>query len=438
VVSVLRNVTDLGRARAELEDQYRKLRVAEAEARAERHRLELIIDSVADPILVTDGAGDIVLMNTPAERLFTVPALADEEIERHVRTNDAHFSSFVGSLFSSRSARHVGEVGLIDPETGEALPTEAISGKILSDAGELTAVVTILHDRREAIEKARLYEQVKRASEELEGKVRAATAELAKQNELLRRQAIAIEQASAAKSLFLANMSHEFRTPLNAVLGYTNMLLKGVSGRVEGAVERNLMRIDSNARHLLAIVNDILDISRIEAGRMPVHFDTFAVRDLVSEVVAELEPIIQSKSFEVNVDVSSRLREIRSDRHKVKQIVLNFLSNALKFTHKGSITIVGRTRRDELSIAVRDTGIGIAPEDQSKIFEDFQQADGSPTRAYGGAGLGLAICRRLADMIGGRITVESQLGVGSTFALHLPLRAVGQGRRSDARARRQT
>src|SRR5712664_3233750 len=161
------------------------------------------------------------------------------------------------------------------------MPVEAIAGKILSEHGELTAVVTILHDRREALEKAKLYEQLKQASDELERKVQTATADIVQQNELLRRQAIELEQASALKSQFLANMSHEFRTPLNAILGYTSMLLKGVSGEMTAQQRRNLERIDSNSHHLLSIINDILDISRIEAGKMPLTLVEFLLPDMV-------------------------------------------------------------------------------------------------------------------------------------------------------------
>jgi PAS domain S-box-containing protein len=420
IVSVLRNVTDLRRATEELSENYRRIRMAEAEVRSERDRLDLIIDSVADPILVSDDAGKVTLMNAPAERLFTGAADGDESAQRHLRTNDAHFSSFISGLLSDGTeVRRRGEVSLTDVATGAPLPYEAIAGKVLSEAGELVAVVTILHDRSEALERARLYEQVKEASSELEAKVVAATTELARQNKLLRHQAVELEQASALKSQFLANMSHEFRTPLNAILGYASILLQGISGELNPAQRKALDRIASNGRHLVGIISEILDLSRIEAGRMPLQISTFTPKQLMEEVLAEMEPIIARSKLTVSSHVSSDLGPILSDRQKVKQVVLNLLSNALKFTREGSVTI--RTAYagtpSMVTIAITDTGIGIDASDHEKIFEDFQQVDSSVARPYGGTGLGLSICRRLATMLGGRLDMQSEVGRGSTFTL---------------------
>ena len=425
VVSILRNVTDLARAKEEIEESYRTLRMAQAEVRDERHRLDLIIDSVADPILVTDQEGDIVLMNEPAERLFNVPATASEAAQRHVRSNGAHLTSFVSNVLTrTGEQRYRGEIQLTEPATGRTLPVEGVAGTILSEQGELMWVVTILHDLTEAIEKGRLFEQLKQASAELERKVQEATAELADQNELLRRQHIALEQASALKSQFLANMSHEFRTPLNAILGYTHMLLHGVTGPVSEQQRKSLTRIDSNSRHLLALINDILDITRIEAGRMPLNLSTFRIAELLKEVMSELEPIIKRSNLVVTAKMPRSLPTIKSDRQKVKQIVLNLLSNALKFTPAGAVTMSATHNVESrtIDIAVRDTGVGIPDDDQAKVFEDFRQLDSSPARGYGGTGLGLSICRRLSQMLGGTIELESQLGRGSTFTLRLPAR----------------
>ncbi len=423
IVSVLRNVTDLRRATEEIEENYRRLGVAEAATRAERDRLDLILNSVLDPVLVTDPEGNIVRMNPPAERMFTfAQGKRDVEVERRVRTNDAVFSSFVSSLYAGQSRHWRRQLNLIDPQTGATVPVEAISGKVVSKQGEETAVVTILHDLTEAEEKAHLYEQVTRHSEELREKVREATAELAEQNELLRRQAFQLEQASAMKSQFLANVSHELRTPLNAIIGYTHLMLEGVSGEISRPQQDKLSRIDANARHLLAVINDLLDITRIESGKMPVQRDRLRLPELIDEVMSEVEPVIAGTRLAVTRALSPHLPEIETDRQKVKQIVLNLLSNALKFTPQGSVAI--RLEHDgdagEISISVTDTGIGIADENQKTIFEAFEQANSSYARRQGGTGLGLTICRRLAHLLDGRIVLSSRLGEGSTFTLFLP------------------
>src|SRR5947207_728062 len=319
IVSILRNIPDLRQATRQIDENYAKLRAAEGEVRAERDRLNLVIDSVADPIIVTDQEGEISLMNNPAERLFTMVPGAGEDAQRIVRANDAHFTSFISGLLSTGwELTRRGEIALVDPNTGKAVPVEALAAKMLSDLGELTAIVTLLHDRTEAIERAQLYEQLKLASEELEGKVQSATAELARQNELLRRQALELEQASAAKSQFLANVSHELRTPLNAILGYAAMTLQGVSGELMAPQRRNLSRIDANARHLLTLITEILDITRIEAGSLPIQVTAFTVTELLREVTTELEPIIAKSALKVETRVAPDLPTLRSDRQKVK------------------------------------------------------------------------------------------------------------------------
>jgi signal transduction histidine kinase len=253
--------------------------------------------------------------------------------------------------------------------------------------------------------------------------VHEATTELVRRNELLQRQHLELEQASQLKSQFLANMSHEFRTPLNAILGYTSMLLQGVSGELAPAQKNKLERVDSNSRHLLSIINDILDISRIEAGKMPLHLEEFELPTLLGELLAEVEPLIQKARLQMVTEIAD-MPPLLSDRQKVKQIVLNLLTNAIKFTPRGSVKVRAATDavKREVSISVQDTGIGIAEQDHAKVFEDFRQADNSVTREYGGAGLGLSICRRLAAMLGGSIELRSKLGRGSTFTVVIPRR----------------
>jgi signal transduction histidine kinase len=347
---------------------------------------------------------------------------SDRESERRVRANDAVFTSFATDLYAGRSQRWRKDLTLSDPETGVQIPMEAISAKTVTRLGQETAIVTILHDQSEAAEKALLYDQVKRHSDELEERVRDATGELADQNELLRRQALQLEHASAMKSQFLANVSHELRTPLHAIVGYTSVLLEGMAGPLAEPQQEKLKRVDSNASHLLAIINDLLDLSRIESGKMPVRIERFPVSEVFDEVKTETESLIQASDLEVHFKALEDLPELATDRQKVKQILLNLLSNALKFTPAGEVRIEAYFDRtgDQVAISVTDTGVGISHESQRTIFEAFGQSASFFAASQTGTGLGLSICRRLAKILGGDITLESEPGEGSTFTLLLP------------------
>jgi PAS domain S-box-containing protein len=428
VVSVLRNVTDLGRARQELEENYRRLMEAQVQMRTERNRLDLLVDSVGDPIIVTDPAGDILMTNAPAERFFTSHKGSDKDAQRRVQANVAQFSSFITGLMMQSGAtgtqqRWRERLTITEPETGRAVPMEAVAGSMMARPSELNGVVTVLHDQTETIERERLYAELQQASVGLEIRVREATAELANQNELLRRQALALEQSSAAKSQFLANVSHEFRTPLNAILGYSLMLMGGFYGPLTEEQTRTVQRIDANSKHLATLINDVLDIERIEAGRMPLQISQFPVQDLLREVMEELQGVIAQSTAAVTVSVPE-LPRLKSDRQKLKQIVVNLLSNALKYTKEGTVEIIAThdSATGRVALSVRDSGVGIAPEDHTRIFEPFQQAKRVITRPQGGTGLGLAISRRLAQMLGGDIAVQSALGEGSTFTVTIPVR----------------
>jgi PAS domain S-box-containing protein len=436
VVSVLRNVTDLWRARQELEANYRRLSEAELRMRTERNRLDLLVDSVADPIIVTDPAGDILMTNAPAERFVTVPEGASKEHALHVQANVAQFSSFVSGLLvqSGTNQRWRQRITVTDPASGRVVPMEAVAGTMMSGPSELSGVVTVLHDQTETIERERLYAELQKASAQLEMRVREATAELAHQNELLRRQALALEQASAAKSQFLANVSHEFRTPLNAILGYSLMLIGGFYGALTDEQLKTVQRIDANSKHLATLINDVLDIERIEAGRMPLQISQFPLDEVVREVMEELQGVIAQAPATVQVTLPEQVPRLRSDRQKLKQILVNLLSNALKYTKHGRVDIVAahEPERGRVLLKVRDTGLGIAPEDHTRIFEPFQQAKRVITRPQGGTGLGLAISRRLARLLGGDISLESVLGAGSTFTVEIPLRVRTRAGRTEA------
>lgn len=227
--------------------------------------------------------------------------------------------------------------------------------------------------------------------------------------------------ASRAKSSFLANMSHELRTPLNAVIGYTEMLEEDAIAAHQDDMLPDLKRIRSAGHHLLSLINDVLDLSKIEAGRMELNIEEFPVCSVVEEAASTVGPLAERNANMFQVDCPADLGTMRSDPAKVRQLLFNLLSNAAKFTDAGVIRLSAERTGDRVEFRVSDTGIGIDPSKTDLLFQEFSQIDPSSTRRYGGTGLGLAICRRLVQMMGGEISVESELGRGSTFTVRLPV-----------------
>ncbi|HSA79432.1 MAG TPA: GAF domain-containing protein, partial [Geminicoccaceae bacterium] len=238
-----------------------------------------------------------------------------------------------------------------------------------------------------------------------------------------------LEEASRHKSEFLANMSHELRTPLNAVLGYAELIQDGIYGEVPQKIQDVLDRVQQNGRHLLGLINDVLDLSKIEAGQLTLSPVEYSMRELVLDVVSATEALASEKKLALEVDVPADLPRGQGDERRLTQVLMNLVSNAIKFTEAGAVSIRAKVEDGNFLIAVSDTGIGIATEDQERVFEEFKQVDSSSTRKKGGTGLGLAIARRIVELHGGRIWVESTLGEGTTFYFTLPLRA---GEREEA------
>jgi signal transduction histidine kinase len=232
-----------------------------------------------------------------------------------------------------------------------------------------------------------------------------------------------LEEASEHKSRFLANMSHELRTPLNAILGYTELIQDSVYGAPPEKMQTVLERISRNGKHLLGLINDVLDLSKIEAGQLVLTLDSYSIRDVVHGVYSAVEPLAASKKLAFKVDMPKDLPVGRGDERRLTQVLLNLVGNAIKFTDKGEVSIKASASGDAYNLAVHDTGPGISEVDQKKLFQEFQQADNSITKAKGGTGLGLVISKRIVEMHGGRIWVESRPGQGSTFSLTLPIKA---------------
>jgi signal transduction histidine kinase len=237
-----------------------------------------------------------------------------------------------------------------------------------------------------------------------------------------------LEIASRHKSQFLANMSHELRTPLNSVLGFSEMLADGIYGALPDRARVALEKIQSNGRHLLNLINDVLDLSKIEAGQMNLSLGDYHIAQVVQAAVTAMESAARSKGIALSSAVPEGLPVGFGDERRLTQVLLNLVSNAVKFTDHGAVDISVGLTADRFEIAVRDTGPGIAEMDQDRIFDEFQQVDSSSTRRKGGTGLGLAISKRFVEMHGGRIDVESTPGFGSTFHVIVPVRGNFQRR----------
>ena len=263
----------------------------------------------------------------------------------------------------------------------------------------------------------------KRAHSELEKRVTERTAELAGAKERLEEKNIELQSAVESKNRFLANMSHELRTPLNGILGFSEFLTDEVPGPVNPMQKEYLNDILNSGRHLLQLINDVLDLAKVEANKMEVFPEKFSLANAVDGVCAVAKSLAQKKRIKMGVEIAPELDEVVLDQQKFKQILYNLLSNAIKFTNDGGQVNVRVTPQDKehFKLAVRDTGIGIRAEDISRLFKEFEQLESGTSRRYEGTGLGLALTRKIVELHGGVISVESEVGKGSTFTVILPL-----------------
>jgi signal transduction histidine kinase len=300
-------------------------------------------------------------------------------------------------------------------EIGEMITSfNHMLGTIEHRTSEMERARTAAEEAREKIHGINL--QLEEINRTLEARVEERTRELA-------RAVKSAEEANTAKSAFLAKMSHELRTPLNAIIGYSEILLEDAQDDGDTRTAGDLEKILTAARYLLGLINDVLDISKIEAGKMELYIETFDVPKLIQEVATTAQPLIAKKGNTLYLDVAADVGDMQADSTKVRQMLFNLLSNASKFTEKGGITLsVARdTDGQHILMKVSDTGIGMTKEQLGKLFKAFSQADASTASKFGGTGLGLAISRQFARMMGGNITVDSEPGVGTTFTIRMPL-----------------
>ncbi len=411
--------------------QDRNADLAEREA-----RMSAIVGTAAEGIITCSGIGSIQSLNQAAEEIF---GYSQNE------ANGMNFSVLLGredkpqpelSGVSSASAPTLtkfSEIMELSSETighrkdGTRFPMEISVSEVRVGKRRLfTAIVRDISERKETEREIRsLNEHLQEAKVHLENRVRERTLKLEQANEELSLARDDAEEANRAKSAFLAQMSHELRTPLNAIIGYGELLIEDAEDEGNQSLIDDLQKIIDAGRHLLTLINDILDLSKIDAGKMELHLETFAVKPLIDSVITTIDPLVTKNENSLTVHCADDIGEIHADHTRVRQVLLNLLSNACKFTERGEIDLnVSRSDlsgAEQICFAVRDTGIGLTPEQVGKLFQTFTQADSSTTRKYGGTGLGLSISRKICELMGGGIAVESTADVGSTFTVTLPI-----------------
>ena len=333
------------------------------------------------------------------------------------------FGLLVSFVVAIRMGRSVTEPIVKLTETVEELGKGSLSTRADTNASaELLTLEMGINSMATVLQRARdnLQDEVAHATAEL----RSTLIELEKKNAELDVQRSRAQDANQSKSRFLANMSHELRTPLNAIIGYSEMLEEEAEQAGDKNYIPDIQKVNSAGKHLLSLINDILDLSKVEAGKMTLYLETADIETVIKYTASTIRPMVANNSNELVLDFDPDIGSMRMDVTKVRQVLFNLLSNACKFTENGTITLAAkRTERgnvDWIEFAVSDTGIGITPEHMERLFEAFSQADASITKMYGGTGLGLTLCKSFSELMGGEISVRSEPGKGSTFKLLLP------------------
>lgn len=394
-------------------------------------RLSAVLGAAAEGILICGEDGRVQSCNRAAERIFGYSSadavgkpfeslLVQDSLPLDEAGQHMSGASLLKQLTTGTSER----AGL--RKDGGTFPLEVSVSEIEVVDGRLfTAIVRDVTSRKESEREIRqLNSHLQELNAHLDQRVRERTIELERTNTDLAVARDEALEANRAKSAFLAQMSHELRTPLNAIIGYSELLIEEAEDNGTESNTGDLKRIIDAGKHLLTLINDILDLAKIEAGRIETYFEPVEIHPFMEGIISTIEPLAQKNRNRLELDCPPDIGVMQADRTRLRQVLFNLLSNACKFTEDGTVSLkVSRQPRDGVggvAFAVADTGIGLSPEQVGKLFQNFVQVDSSNTRKYGGTGLGLAISRRFCELMGGEVTVESELGRGSTFHVWLP------------------
>ena len=397
-------------------------------AASDNSAFETLIENMPDAVMITGTDGRVIRYNKKFASFLRLDAgtsfLHESDI---VKSCKEHVPAYFYQKIMSENGPDFACSEDIEFTHPDVKYVQCQVSPIKNASGDFSGKIWTIRDRTDFIQNQKSVEHASRDIEKRKFEFEKKNQDLNKAYREVEELNKSVTEANRLKSEFLSNMSHELRTPLNSILALSSILLARMDGDLNEEQEKQLKIIEKSGKNLLRLINDILDLSKIDSGRMDIFNAEYAVHDFTESLRMTIMPMLKETDLEFHIEVDEGIDVHSTDENKLKQILLNLISNAIKFTPKGSVTLqVKRTKFDDvLEYAVKDTGIGIDPSNFETIFDPFRQIDGSATRKYGGTGLGLAVTKRLVELLGGKIGVESELGKGSSFKFILPAKHRG-------------